>query len=43
MDELYSQSGDFLAAVDQEGIGPDHILAELGELPLPEPKAKMEW
>ena len=27
-----SESGDFLAAVEQEGIGPEHILAELGEV-----------
>jgi ornithine cyclodeaminase len=27
-----NESGDFLAAVEQAGIGPDHILAELGEL-----------
>jgi ornithine cyclodeaminase len=27
-----NESGDFLAAVEQEGIGPDHIRAELGEL-----------
>ena len=27
-----NESGDFLRAVEEEGIGPDHILAELGEL-----------
>ena len=27
-----NESGDYLAAVEQEGIGPDHIRAELGEL-----------
>jgi len=27
-----SESGDYLAAVSERGIGPDHILAELGEL-----------
>ena len=27
-----NESGDYLRAVEEEGIGPDHILAELGEL-----------
>lgn len=27
-----AESGDYLRAVEEEGIGPDHILAELGEL-----------
>jgi ornithine cyclodeaminase len=27
-----NESGDYLLAVDERGIGPDHILAELGEL-----------
>lgn len=27
-----AESGDYLAAVSERGIGPDHILAELGEL-----------
>jgi ornithine cyclodeaminase len=27
-----NEAGDYLAAVEEAGIGPDHILAELGEL-----------
>jgi ornithine cyclodeaminase len=27
-----NESGDYLAAVEEAGIGPDHIRAELGEL-----------
>jgi ornithine cyclodeaminase len=27
-----NESGDYLRAVEEKGIGPDHILAELGEL-----------